>query len=332
MNKRDQNIDAIKGIGIIMVVLNHHWNVTPVIEWIHSFHMPLFFIISGLLYKAKEITYSEYVVHKFCSLMLPFYFYSIATIIWQLFELLIFQTTVDIRATVLNTITTYGEGFLWFLPTLFFASLFFEALRRNGSTKSLWIEMAIVGLVGVICSYAKEQIKSMPRTSDVELMIFLLQYFGRICLGIFFMYVGLVLRDKQACLKDHTIKAIMLLFLGIVSLLSYQYTGLEMKAGITGNPIIFLLTTLSGSFFVINFGMFFRLGRNKLLTFLGRNSLDVMALHMLFPIEIAYFVLGIAKLYLMLNKYIYVSLAIVIEMIIICWTICWINKLRKYLH
>ena len=43
-------IDAAKGIGIILVVLGHIWLIGPGQKIINSFHMPLFFFLSGYGY------------------------------------------------------------------------------------------------------------------------------------------------------------------------------------------------------------------------------------------------------------------------------------------
>ena len=57
--KRDLTFDIAKGIGIFLVIIEHMPSFMP--EWIRiyisSFHMPLFFFISG--YFAKEIKNRE---------------------------------------------------------------------------------------------------------------------------------------------------------------------------------------------------------------------------------------------------------------------------------
>lgn len=54
---RDITFDMMKGIGIILVIIGHlahgfGWLVPA----IYTFHMPLFFILSGYFYKEKKIT------------------------------------------------------------------------------------------------------------------------------------------------------------------------------------------------------------------------------------------------------------------------------------
>lgn len=48
--KRNASIDIAKGIGIILVVFAHMNYTQPYQNIIYGFHMPLFFIISGILF------------------------------------------------------------------------------------------------------------------------------------------------------------------------------------------------------------------------------------------------------------------------------------------
>lgn len=53
--ERINYIDIAKGIGILLVVLGHGYsNINPVYCWINSFHMPLFFILTGVLFSIKS--------------------------------------------------------------------------------------------------------------------------------------------------------------------------------------------------------------------------------------------------------------------------------------
>ena len=52
---RDSSIDIAKGVGIILVVFGHDTLCPSIIRnVIFSFHMPLFFILSGYFYKDKN--------------------------------------------------------------------------------------------------------------------------------------------------------------------------------------------------------------------------------------------------------------------------------------
>ena len=52
--KRLDYLDMVKGIGIILVVVGHSTYVSDgTLTWLASFHMPLFFILSGILFAYK---------------------------------------------------------------------------------------------------------------------------------------------------------------------------------------------------------------------------------------------------------------------------------------
>ncbi|MEG0019892.1 MAG: acyltransferase family protein, partial [Oscillospiraceae bacterium] len=72
--KRDLSMDIVKGIGIILMVVGH--SKSPFTAFIYSFHMPLFFIVSGYLFNIK---YSEslkssfgYMIKKLKELYIPY--------------------------------------------------------------------------------------------------------------------------------------------------------------------------------------------------------------------------------------------------------------------
>ena len=48
-------LDCAKGVAIILVVLGHiDMGNNPLNNWIYSFHMPLFFVLSGMLMSYKN--------------------------------------------------------------------------------------------------------------------------------------------------------------------------------------------------------------------------------------------------------------------------------------
>ena len=76
-------INTVKSIGIYLVVLGHLWyesNLPIINQLIYSFHMPLFFILSGYLYRYKEsISNIEFIKQKFFRIALPAIIWYIIT-------------------------------------------------------------------------------------------------------------------------------------------------------------------------------------------------------------------------------------------------------------
>ncbi len=54
MDKREYWLDIAKSIGIFLVVLGHTSINENLKIFIYSFHMPLFFLISGFLFKTND--------------------------------------------------------------------------------------------------------------------------------------------------------------------------------------------------------------------------------------------------------------------------------------
>ena len=48
-------LDVLKGIGIILVAIGHIYSNRTIFNWLYSFHMPLFFLAAGWVYKEKPV-------------------------------------------------------------------------------------------------------------------------------------------------------------------------------------------------------------------------------------------------------------------------------------
>jgi acyltransferase len=65
-------VDNVKGLAIILVVLGHI--ASPFSAFIYSFHMPLFFIVSGFFLNPTNELKSE-IFRSFKRLFKPFFIY-----------------------------------------------------------------------------------------------------------------------------------------------------------------------------------------------------------------------------------------------------------------
>ena len=50
MSDRVIEIDILKGIGMLMVIIGHSFHVWPIYEFFNCVHMPLFFLVSGYFF------------------------------------------------------------------------------------------------------------------------------------------------------------------------------------------------------------------------------------------------------------------------------------------
>lgn len=132
---RNKHMALLTLIATTLVVAGH-CDITPdykqtwIFKWVYSFHMPLFFMISGYIFclsnpveRLKRTTFTQFIHKKFERLLIPFIF--IDTIIFLIKATLLADSDMVAHPTVL-TLECYIEkvafrpiGFMWFLPTLF---------------------------------------------------------------------------------------------------------------------------------------------------------------------------------------------------------------------
>lgn len=135
MHKRDVKLDVAKGIGIVLMVIGH----TGCPNWLHSsiysFHMPLFFIISGLCIGGDKISgaYREYFYNKVRRLYLPFIQYGLFFYFFDQLRMLICEDnhSLDIVSLVRDIALIFAMiqtpqliACYWFITALFISSIF----------------------------------------------------------------------------------------------------------------------------------------------------------------------------------------------------------------
>ena len=125
-NKRDYQIDAIKGFAIILVVVGHitafsnnleNLQNNMVFQLIYSFHMPLFFFVSGyLVFGRFGPTTAEWIIKKFRQLIIPYILFTIF-FFYFLFGFSVNRFTITDISQTLFSYTVPNSA--WFLPVLF---------------------------------------------------------------------------------------------------------------------------------------------------------------------------------------------------------------------
>jgi fucose 4-O-acetylase-like acetyltransferase len=129
-----------KGLGIILVVAGHfhplqsprYWEEMRVI--VYSFHMPLFFALSGYLYQNGKYSYRTLIAHKANRLLIPFLTIAVAFFLIKLpagrYVALDEPVTLHSAVSVfIDPINSYAP-LLWFLQALFLIFCLYPWLRR----------------------------------------------------------------------------------------------------------------------------------------------------------------------------------------------------------
>lgn len=142
MNKEMQRIawiDIAKGMAIFLMVCGHTSIPLCASNWIWSFHMPLFFIVSGMLFSPDRYPSAMAFVRKRCmSLLVPWISFTIITVL----------------CSPSDSVRLLSEGrnlhALWFLPVLFVVEImgyYLAMITISWGKLLLAIVMASVGFV-----------------------------------------------------------------------------------------------------------------------------------------------------------------------------------------
>lgn len=145
--KRDESVDLLRGIGILFMIMGHVGFGGPFSNWIHAFHMPLFFIITGYFLKPctnkKEL--KDTVIKRIKKLLIPYGVFSIVgLLLW-----IVLKNDSSIWEPIFKILWKNQEGVpvvsaIWFLTCLFFAELIYKAFQV------FRINSHLVSLLGII--------------------------------------------------------------------------------------------------------------------------------------------------------------------------------------
>lgn len=143
-------LDVAKGIGILLVILGHNSVkafVPGMEKFIFSFHMPFFFLLSGMLFK-PGYPLAVLFERRFKTLIRPF----LAAVFLLYFVYLFYadMTLMTVLRRVARSLYASGNYLewaqLWFLPHLFLLNLFAALLflAFYGRVKWLWLRLAFL--------------------------------------------------------------------------------------------------------------------------------------------------------------------------------------------
>lgn len=124
---RINEIDIAKGIGIILVIIGHCLPNNSLLRlMIYSFHMPLFFVLSGMVLDEEKIKEGKKCFWKFFDFKIAIW-YLLFSAVYILFDFVVRYQILGVFniKTLLwecyQTVALYGINVLWFLSTLVIA-------------------------------------------------------------------------------------------------------------------------------------------------------------------------------------------------------------------
>lgn len=303
MKKRIEWLDAVRGFAIILVILGHSGisETNKIIYvWIYSFHMALFFTLSGYVFSVrKQKSYKEFVVKKIRTLLVPYMFYQVLQIFFGYIYSIILngsnsQSIIDKFFGMLFQLRgSRYESSLWFLTCLFVMENIMYFLitisekriklgMRANRSKIIITGGGVMAIVCVACAYNKYIRINLPWYIDLA------------CICIVFMYIGYYC-GNQSCVKNIPWRYILMLCLvhAAAGIINYNLSGhsVDVYWNYFGNYILFYAEGIAGSLAIIF--LFQKLDiSNFVLEYIGNNSLIFYVLHQNIVMPISGFILN----------------------------------------
>lgn len=286
INKRLMWVDFAKGLGIIGVVVGHS-DTEFLKQYIFWFHMPLFFIISGFLFKPVNSVemFWAMALKRTKQLLIPYIsFFIFIYMIKLTYHLIINEFSMNqllldwIKFFYGGQVLTGFYATFWFITCLLIVQLIFSLiLLKFKSNKVQVILIFFAYILAHLESWFSQNVLNImiPWNADVALLAlsyFAIGYYGRI---------NLENLNHKVILNTAVIFT--LGFVAFMKNTSFDYS-LDLKYLIYPNILLDLLVPISLSIIILYISYFFScFNIFSFLTYIGASSLTIMYLH--FPIK-----------------------------------------------
>lgn len=276
VSKRELWIDVLRGIGISFVVLGHA--TPPFNKFIYGFHMPLFFLISGLLWRNNNSSI-VYVTNKNLKrYIIPYFILCGINLVLRLSLLLLSPVQLSIGKYIIGILYSRGTtewmpncSPLWFLTTIFVALLFFELIQRVKTRLMRVILIFILGLSSALLSYL--EIFKLPWNIDTAMM------------ATVFIGIGYLLKERRVLgwfeKRPAYLQAIGLICIAVLGILSIHFNPIDsigFDGNCYGNALLMLIGALSICF--VLFYLCYRINWSgavaKILSWFGQHTIFIM--------------------------------------------------------
>ena len=281
--------DIAKALGIIAIVLGHCCPIKEVVLFVYGYHLTLFFFVSGATYNEEKYALKPFVfLQARVKILSPGYFVymSLFTLInnfavWaQMLPYKNIYSIKDICERIWENFIFSGSemfgGAFWFVPALLIALMAFSAItffatRYGGKFKIALIIIfcGLIGCAGIIFNLNKISLLWHSHTSMLVLPI--------ICAGFLFGHYNL---QKKHIFRWYIAVICLVFFSYFVVVKSYQ---IELSAEMIASKYLFYPLSFAGIYFIFYICTLIEKSSilKNALSFVGKYSFDIMAMHFL---------------------------------------------------
>lgn len=298
--KRIYYLDIAKGLGVVLVILGHVVDLTiPTRQFITSFHMPLFFLLSGMIIQATGETdrdMGSIVKRKLRSIAVPYFTFSVLSLMVEAAAITFLKNGLwsTFLEHLFSTVCLVGASVFWFLPALFFSELLFLAVRKRTGRAVCGILMALLAAAAYpACSAISRALAGYGEEVWYPYVQLLVNSFFRIFVAAGFVAAGYFGTGLFQNLSAKALRSAVfgMLLLVLTAFVSVRNGITDMNYMVYNNVLLYLVTSLGGSFGILFLSRALEKWHEawpmRLCMYYGRNSLIVMMTHAPFYIMYA---------------------------------------------
>lgn len=266
-------ITILKGLLIILVIFGHTITDKYILNYLSSFYMPCFFVLSGWLIK-KEANLSVFVKKKVKSVLMPYFFFAVIWILFCFAKSFVVESDFNIVRALLSIVLPYsgsagGNAYnLWFLPCLFLAQVLlglFVYSKRNGKILAVIIFLSFLVSGMIIKPYCSLLYATAVATIFVGAGFYLSNYLS-----------ASVNNTKHSLILPLTIGIVVHIGTFVLNVVVLGHS-LDFSASSFGILPLYVLGALSAVLVLVILTS--QIKKLKAIEYVGKNSLVYYALH-----------------------------------------------------
>jgi fucose 4-O-acetylase-like acetyltransferase len=287
-------VDVVRGLGIVLVFYGHYiqqgidpHNPSAIAQFrfIYSFHMPLFFIMSGFFFRPSLQIFSR-IRHLALRRIIPVIVFGVLLLpIWFRYE---YIHSLSLQHDINHIVIDYMDGIpdlnwvTWFLVCLFTCECLAVIVlsRLHGMMTQLLAGALFLGTGLLFCRYSISPSDGWLYTLGHT------WFLSEAIVALGFYIIGYATFPFLKQLTSHRLLSAIIFLIGIsIVIFTYRFNhpstiAVMMAARIHGNAAYFVLTALAGSLAMFSLAIFIQ--SNRLLQMIGRNTLPLLGLNGLF--------------------------------------------------
>lgn len=285
MKERESQMDVLRGIGIILIVLGHA--AFPYTHFLYLFHLIIFFILAGYFFKEEYVKdkgcLKKFIMLKIKRLYVPFVIGNIICVLlnnvfinWNLYDNINhnYFTVKDIIVNIIKIILFRGNtemlGATWFLPILFFISIIYALIEfaiRNYKKKTREYIQIILSIIFLGIGYVLIQ-KNINFLGIQIFTCYIFFNFGRNF-------------NKYKIKSNNVINCIKFVISFVILVILNKYGDIELAKNEYTNILYYITVSIAGWYFVYELAYFISKNNKitKILQYIGQNTMPILILH-----------------------------------------------------